>query len=75
VSRRRRHSPLVREAVAVLAAHNRVADVDLAGSGHFKITWVAGGRKHLLVISRSPGDHRSAANARATLKRLLAQEA
>jgi hypothetical protein len=65
---------LVSEAVAVLGRHGRTADVDLNGA-HFKIRWTANnGRQQLLVVSRSPSDHRAAANARALLRRLLREE-
>jgi hypothetical protein len=68
----RRHPPMLREAIAVLSEHGHVADVDLGGgAGHFKIHWVANGRRHLLVISRSPSDRRAQANSRATLRRLI----
>lgn len=70
---RRHPSPLVREAVAALAEHGHVADVTLDGR-HFKVFWVVDGRKHLLVISRSPSDHRASANSRAALRRLLHEE-
>ena len=71
----RRHPPVVREAIAAIAEHGHAADVDLAGSGHFKISWEAGSRRPLFVLSRSPSDRRCAANARAVLRRLLAQGA
>lgn len=69
----RRHPPTVREAVAVLAEYGHVADIDLDGK-HLKVEWTANGRRHLLVISKSPSDHRSIANSRSTLRRLLRQE-
>jgi hypothetical protein len=68
----RRSSDLVREALAVLGERGHTADLDLDGK-HLKIRWVANGRRHLLVISRSPSDCRSHANSRATLQRLLRQ--
>ena len=67
-----RRSPLVREAVAVLADAGHAADVDIGGA-HFKISWTANGRRHLLVVSKPPSDHRAHANCRATLQRLLRQ--
>jgi hypothetical protein len=70
----RRSSDLVREALAVLGERGHAADLDLAGK-HFKIRWVANGRKQLLVIARSPSDCRACANSRATLRRVLRKEA
>jgi hypothetical protein len=67
----RRHPPILHEAIAVLSEHGHVADIDLAGSGHFKIHWVANGRRHLLVVSKSPGDRRAQANSRSLLRRLV----
>lgn len=73
MSRRRLPQP-VREAVAVLAAHGRAADVDLDGA-HIKIKWVSSdGRSRLLVIARSSSDHRADINNRCLLKRLLREE-
>lgn len=69
-----RRYPLVDQAVAVLASHGHAADVDLDGRTHLKIRWVANGRKHLLVVSRSPSDRRAQANSRALLRRLLKAE-
>jgi hypothetical protein len=68
----RRSSDLVREALAVLGERGHAADLDLAGK-HFKIRWVANGRKHLLVIARSPSDCRACANSRATLAAFCAR--
>jgi hypothetical protein len=69
----RRRSPLVDDAVAVLSASGHAADVDLDGA-HIKVRWVANGRKHLLVIARTPSDRRACANSRSALRRLLRQE-
>jgi|HubBroStandDraft_2_1064218.scaffolds.fasta_scaffold231639_3 hypothetical protein len=69
MSRRRPPVP-VREAVAALTSAGHAADVDLAG-GHYKISWTAAGRRHLLVLSRSPSDRRAQANSRSLLRRLL----
>jgi hypothetical protein len=69
MSRRRPPVP-IREAVAVLAGRGLNADIDLSGR-HFKVSWKANGHKHLLVISRTPGDRRASANARSVLRRLL----
>jgi hypothetical protein len=66
----RRHPPVVREAIATLGERGHAADVDLDGT-HFKIRWVADGRKHLLVVSRTPSDRRASANSRTILRRLL----
>ena len=70
---RRRLSAPAREAVAVLAAHGHAADVDLDGK-HLKICWVVDGRRHLLVISKSPSDRRAQIGSRVLLRRLLRQE-
>jgi hypothetical protein len=67
---RRRPPVLVREAVATLTSTGHSADVDLAG-GHYKVSWVVAGRRHLLVLARSPSDHRAQANSRSLLRRLL----
>ena len=72
---RRRPPVLVREAVAAIGARGHAVDIDSHGM-HVKISWVTnGGRRQLFVFSRAPHDHRADANARATLRRLLAQEA
>jgi hypothetical protein len=65
-----RRSPLVREAIVALAERGLAADVAIDGK-HFKIHWLQGGRKHLLVISRSASDRRAAVNSRTMLRRLL----
>lgn len=70
----RRHPPILHEAIAVLSEHGHVADIDLAGSGHFKVHWIANGRRHLLVVSKSPGDRHAEANSRATPRRLLEEK-
>jgi hypothetical protein len=69
----RRPPVSVREAIAVLTERGHVADVDLDGA-HFKVRWTANGRRHLLVISRSPSIRRAAVESRATLRRLLREE-
>jgi hypothetical protein len=65
---------IVREAVAALAERGHAVDVDVAGSGHIKISWEAGGRRVLFIVARNPGDRRADANARSTLRRLLREE-
>jgi hypothetical protein len=72
---RRRPPVLLREAVAAIGERGHAVDIDVGGSGHLKISWEAGGRRMLFVVARNPGDHRADANARSTLRRLLAQEA
>jgi hypothetical protein len=67
---RRRRPPMLREAVAALASAGHSVDVDLT-SGHYKVSWTAAGRRHLLVLSRSPSDRRAKANSRSLLRRLL----
>jgi hypothetical protein len=71
---RRRPPVHAREAVAAIGDRGHAVDIDVSGSGHFKISWEAGGRRMLFVFSRASHDHRADANARATLRRLLAQE-
>jgi hypothetical protein len=70
----RRHPDLVREAISILGDHGYAVDFDLSGA-HLKLRWLGRcGRQHLLVLSRSPSDHRARMNARATLRRLLREE-
>jgi hypothetical protein len=71
---RRRPPAFIREAVAVLDAHGHAADIDIAGSGHFKITWTTRGQKRVFVLGRTPSDRRADNNARAILRRLLREE-
>jgi hypothetical protein len=66
----KRPPTLVRNAVAVLTKRGHVADVDLDGR-HYKVSWVAEGRKRLLVIAKTPSDHRVGKNCAAQLRRLL----
>jgi hypothetical protein len=67
-----RRPPLsIREAVAAVAARGHDADIDLDGA-HLKVRWLGhNGRQHLLVLSRSRSDRRTALNSRAVLRRLL----
>jgi hypothetical protein len=65
----RRRPPVVREAIATLGERGHAADVDLDGT-HFKIR-VADGRKHLLVVSRTPSGRR--ASAKQALVREMAE--
>jgi hypothetical protein len=68
---RRHRSTLVREAVATLVARGFVPIVSDAGK-HPKICWIdRKGRRCILVISRTPSDHRSRVNSLALLRRLL----
>ena len=61
---------LVRDALAILAAHGLTPTVDASGR-HIKIYWVTHGHRHLLVIPQSPSDYRARLNSRAVLRRLL----
>lgn len=71
---RRRPPVLLREAVAAIGECGHAVDVD-THSAHYKITWQThDGHRLLFVVSRTPSDRRSAANSRAVLRRLLAQE-
>ena len=70
----RRHSPLVREAVIVLAERGFAADIDLGGR-HCKVSWLQNGHRRLLVISKTPSSRYAAISSRATLQRLLREEA
>jgi hypothetical protein len=68
---KRHRSTLVREAVAALVAHGFMPIVNNAGK-HPKICWIdRKGRRCILVISRTPSDHRSRVNSLALLRRLL----
>jgi hypothetical protein len=69
----KRPPALVRECVVALSRNGRAADLDLRGT-HYRLSWVANGKQHLLIISRSPGDRRAPANTRALLKRLQREE-
>jgi hypothetical protein len=61
----------MREAVATLVAHGFVPIVNDAGK-HPKLCWIdRKGRRSILVISRTPSDHRARANSLALLRRLL----
>ena len=68
---KRHRSTLVREAVATLVAHGFVPIVNDVGK-HRKLCWIdRKGRRCVLVISRSPSDHRTRVNSLALLRRLL----
>jgi hypothetical protein len=69
MSRRRPPVP-IREAIAVLGERGCAVDIDLAGT-HAKIFWNSGGRRHMLVVAKTPSDHRATKNARAFLRRVL----
>jgi hypothetical protein len=66
----KRSPDLVREAIAALAERGHTADIDISGR-HYKISWVARGRKQMLIVGRSPSDYRASKNSAAQLKRLL----
>jgi hypothetical protein len=70
---RRRPPAIAREAIAILAANGRAGDIDWEGA-HLKIRWVADGRKHMLVVSRSPSSRSAGVKSRATLLRMLREE-
>ena len=70
----RRHSDLVREAVIVLPERGFAADIDLGGR-HCKVSWLQNGDRRLLVISKTPSSRYAAISSRATLQRLLREEA
>jgi hypothetical protein len=70
----RRQPELVHEAIVVLAEHGYAADVDLDGK-RFKVSWLQNGRRRLLVISKTPSSRHAATSSRATLQRLLREEA
>jgi hypothetical protein len=65
-----RVSELVHDAVFLLRDRGLVPTVSNGGK-HFKVSWVANGRRHTLVISRSPSDRRARLASRAILRRLL----
>jgi hypothetical protein len=65
-----RFPPLVRDALAQLAAHGLTGNVE--PGPHFKVRFVDHhGRKRLLVISKSPSDRGAAKKNRSQLRRLL----
>jgi hypothetical protein len=65
-----RPNPLVLDALAMLAKRGFVPLVGKRGK-HVKIRWVDAGRVYVLVVARTPSDHRSRLNSRAVLRRLL----
>jgi hypothetical protein len=67
----KRASPLVRDAVEMLVARGFAPTVN-DSSRHPKISWIDdNGRRCILVISRTPSDHRTRENSLALLRRLL----
>ena len=66
-----RAAELVMDALALLRAHGHTPRISENGGKHIKIRWLDAGRRHTLVISRSPSDSRARWGSRATLKRLL----
>jgi hypothetical protein len=67
---KRPNNELVREAVKAVTAHGFVPIVRNGGK-HVKLSWTSGGRRHVLVISRSPSSQRARMKSRAVLRRLL----
>ena len=69
-----RHRPneLAREAIEMLTAHGVTPAVSNGGK-HIKIAFMAGCRRHVLIISHRPHGSRIWANSRAALRRLLRQ--
>jgi hypothetical protein len=65
-----RPNPLVLEALNTLAARGLIPSVGTRGK-HIKLCWFDHGRRYVLVISRSPSDHRAQLNSRTVLRRLL----
>jgi hypothetical protein len=41
------------------------------GGPHLKVRWIANGRPHLLVISKSPSNRHAVHKSRSVLRRLL----
>lgn len=70
---KRSSNEMVRDAIEMLIAQDLAPT--LTDGKHLKISWVVAGRRHVLVISRSPSNHRARANSRATLQRLLRRPA
>jgi hypothetical protein len=66
-----RREELIVDALALLHAHGYAPSISENGGKHIKIRWLDAGRRHTLVISRSPSNHRARQRSRATLKRLL----
>lgn len=68
---KRPNNNLVRDAVEMLAARGFAPTIS-NGRKHPKICWVdEKGHHHLLVISRTPSDHRTRVNSLTLLRRLL----
>jgi hypothetical protein len=65
-----RAAELVHDAVTLLQSHGFAPAIS-SGGKHLKVRWVDQGRRFTLVISQSPGDHRSRVNSLATLRRIL----
>jgi len=65
-----RAAELVRDAVSLLRDRGFVPTVSNGGK-HVKLSWTSGGRRHVLVISRSPSNQRARMKSRAVLRRLL----
>lgn len=66
-----RAQELIADALAMLHAHGLTPRIAESSGKHIKIRWLDAGRRHTLVISRSPSDTRARQESRATLKRLL----
>jgi hypothetical protein len=67
---RRLRNELVREAIAAVVARGFTPAVRNGGK-HFKVSWVANGRRRVLVISQSPSNRKARVQSRAVLRRLL----
>jgi hypothetical protein len=67
---KRPSNELVREAVATVVAYGFAPTVRNGGK-HFKVSWVANGRRRVLVISQSPSNRKARVQSRAILRRLL----
>ena len=65
-----RRPGIVREAVATVVARGFTPTVRNGGK-HFKVSWIANGRRSVLVISQSPSNRKARVQSRAVLRRLL----
>jgi hypothetical protein len=49
-------------------------DFDIRQGRHHKVVFVLGGKRRIIVASRTPSDHRAATNTRAFVRRVLRAE-
>ena len=66
----KRSEELIEDALALLPGHGLAPSIRKNGK-HIKIKWLDAGRRHALIVSRTPGDNRARQSSRATLRRIL----